>query len=451
MLLIAGLVLGCESQNPQLARLGLGGDKAEAAKNELLTAKKVDYDQLLAALDNPDLSAGRPNLIDVLVRLSERQEEPRIIPALQRHLRSDPDREVRVRIIVGLSGRQDESMAGDFLDALDDEADTVRFEALETLNMIRGKLNPAQNDRLRKRAAAMLGTEKGSALFAATYVAGEYVSDWVEEAYQEALRGRIDAADSLFARARSYAPENKKAILRQSRHFLRHGDRDLGLEQMRQAQMLLDLPRFESAPDLDGHLSEPVWKTAATMDQFFVLTRQHRENEILVPTETPTRFHMGYDERGLYLGVYCHDEHPDSLVFEQTDIHYPESDQIDIHYPESDQIDITFDSEMAQNSYSAIMISARGDITHWWEKIGSTDYDWKPDVDLATHIGEDHWSLECRFNFGPKGFPVPKPGDVWGFNINRLYRGMVNNVWIMVGDHHRRVWPGDQKGLLVFE
>ena len=122
-----------------IRQLAAGGDAAEEAKNELLLTEAIDYDLLLAALEEPDLAASRANLIDVLVRLMERQEEPRILPALREHLRNDPSPEVRTRIVVNLGPLEDADLADDFLAALHDEADTVRFEAIQTLTLMRVK------------------------------------------------------------------------------------------------------------------------------------------------------------------------------------------------------------------------------------------------------------------------------------------------------------------------
>ena len=276
LFLLVASMLACETAvksqlEIQVERLGHGGDAAEEAKNELILAKVVDYDLLLAALTDPDLAASRANLVDVLVRLMERQEEPRILPALRECLRHDPSTEVRVRILVDLGLLEDSELADDFLIALHDEADTVRFQAIQTLTLMRSKLSPNQDDILRERARIMMEEEEGTVQLGVRFLVGDYITDWVEEAHSEALRGRLTEADSLFAHARAYSPTNRKAIFLQARYFYDNGQQSRGLDQLRTHRMLLNVPEFSTAPKLDGRLEEPVWDSAATIDQLYYL------------------------------------------------------------------------------------------------------------------------------------------------------------------------------------
>src|SRR5262249_46297622 len=56
------------------------------------------------------------------------------------------------------------------------------------------------------------------------------------------------------------------------------------------------IPRFESAPTVDGQLNDPIWKSAAVFGDF--LQTNPGDN---VPPVSPTEVMMGYDGKNLYI------------------------------------------------------------------------------------------------------------------------------------------------------
>ena len=103
---LSALVL-CSACSPStedfIEQLGHGGEAGGGAKRELLLAKGRSVDPLLKAMEEPRFAAARPEIVDVLVSLLMRVEDPRILPTLKHHLRSDPNATVRARIIQKLS------------------------------------------------------------------------------------------------------------------------------------------------------------------------------------------------------------------------------------------------------------------------------------------------------------------------------------------------------------
>ena len=77
------------------------------------------------------------------------------------------------------------------------------------------------------------------------------------------------------------------------------------------------------------------------------------------------------------------------------------------------------------------------------------DSSWEPGVEGAAFVGEDFWSIECRIPYAQQGLPKPRPGDVWGFNFVRLFRGRDYSQWVV--DFRDGSWPADQLGFLQFE
>ena len=63
------------------------------------------------------------------------------------------------------------------------------------------------------------------------------------------------------------------------------------------------IPRFESAPIVDGKLDEEVWKSAVVLRDFY----QIRPGDNIAPSQ-PTEVLVGYDSKNLYLAFRAHDE-----------------------------------------------------------------------------------------------------------------------------------------------
>ncbi len=64
----------------------------------------------------------------------------------------------------------------------------------------------------------------------------------------------------------------------------------------------------EDAPIIDGDLSDPVWRRAQAIEEFY----QVDPVEGAAPTQ-PTKAYILYDERNLYIGIYNYDDRPDLI------------------------------------------------------------------------------------------------------------------------------------------
>ena len=69
----------------------------------------------------------------------------------------------------------------------------------------------------------------------------------------------------------------------------------------------VSIPRFESAPRIDGRLDDEIWKSAAVFKDFY----QTYPGDNIAPSR-PTEVFMGYDSRMLYVAFLAHDE-PNSV------------------------------------------------------------------------------------------------------------------------------------------
>ena len=82
--------------------------------------------------------------------------------------------------------------------------------------------------------------------------------------------------------------------------------------------------------------------------------------------------------------------------------------------------------------------------------------DWNPedrwkfaaDAEIATHVGPDFWSLEIALALDQEHLPAPEPGEVWGYNLVRNFRGERYLQWVRTYGSGLR--PSDF-GFLVFQ
>ena len=104
------LAFSCTACTPSLdenvEQLSGSPKQREKARHKLLLAKERAVEPLLQALEDPQHAAGRAELAEVLTRLMLRVDDPRLEGALLRHLRDDPDAQVRARIAYKLSSHK---------------------------------------------------------------------------------------------------------------------------------------------------------------------------------------------------------------------------------------------------------------------------------------------------------------------------------------------------------
>jgi hypothetical protein len=432
------LLVACgPSVEDNLDAMDRGGVEAEQARISLLLSKDAALDPLLAALESPRHEASHLELIEVLASLMLRSTDPRLAQALQRRLRTDSDPRVRANVIYQLSIRDRVELLDDFLVALEDTDADVRFHAIAALTPLRPELSPVQDDILRLRTQQLTKADHQQTQQQALLLAGEYVSEWVDEARQLALTGQVAEAESLFHRALAYFPTNKKANHRLGRHYFDHGEPERGLQVFRDSGMLLEVPPTVTAPVIDGRLDEAMWQEVAFVDTLYT---HPGEMMITLPSQVRTTVLIGYGQDALYLGAHCYDPRPQELVI----------GQVGDDYVYLDQVEFIFDPSVDYRTFGQIIITSAGDILELWTAPGrGYDGTWEPEVEAAAYVGDDFWSVECRIPYGQKGFPQPHSGDIWNFNAIRLFRGRDYSQWIVSfrdGSSH-----ADKLGFLLFK
>jgi hypothetical protein len=434
------LLAGCSTDPEDLVEdLGHPG-RRESARQQLLLAKDRAVSPLLEALSNLDYGPARPELAEVLVGLLVRTGDKRITEDLSRRLASDPDPAVRARIARAAGLHRRNAFIEPLLQAglADDNDDTVH-QSLISLGILRPQLDPDQEQRLLVLAADLVGNPHKGVRTEARIIAEARVAELVEQGRARALQARMAEAESLFQAAVAIVPDNKYANYRLAR--LRYDGTDVaaGLTMLRSHGMLLDVPRAEVAPRLDGRLDEDMWASAAHATGFFSYVSEH---SAAIPSSVETDIYLAWDDAALYIGFVGHDDDPQSLKAATL------NKDRDVWY--DDVVEIFMDADLDHQSYVHLGVNSIGTRADAWHAGGLANRDrtWDADLDIGFHVGEADWALELAIGFDGEHLPRPSPGTTWGFNFVRTYRGAEYSQWVRTfasGGH-----SPDDFGFLVF-
>jgi hypothetical protein len=163
-------------------------------------------------------------------------------------------------------------------------------------------------------------------------------------------------------------------------------------------------------PAIDGSLADEVWMSADSAGNYV----QRDPDNGAAMTEA-TRIQVAYDDRYLYIAILCEDGTPGSIG-----AGLGRRDEM----PATDSVGIAFDPRhdhltayVFQTNPSAI----QADFALTDDDREDRDYNavWE----VRTQIGDGAWMAEFRIPFSQMRFAVsPQPGQVWGFQADRLVR-----------------------------
>jgi len=163
--------------------------------------------------------------------------------------------------------------------------------------------------------------------------------------------------------------------------------------------------RTERPPRLDGRLDDPAWALAEPFDGFV----QNFPEEGAPPGQV-TVVRVLHDDRFLYVGVLCHDDHPERVLRP-----LGRRDRI----PYSDTITVVIDSSHDHRTAYAFVLSAGGvqaDGLYYQDDTYTSTWDavW----DGAVAMRPDGWSAEFAIPLSTLRFGE-EPDQVWGFGVRR--------------------------------
>ena len=168
--------------------------------------------------------------------------------------------------------------------------------------------------------------------------------------------------------------------------------------------------RVDSPIDLDGVLDEEAWVTAPGISNF--TQRELEENE---PATEKTEVAVLFTETDLYIGVWCFDTEPDSIIAQKM--------SWDFSYGTEDNFEIVLDTYADSRNAYFLVINPNGAqydslITDNGRKSNS---DWNGVWYVATKRTDQGWFAEIRIPFSTLKFS-PEDEQTWGINFERNIR-----------------------------
>ena len=188
--------------------------------------------------------------------------------------------------------------------------------------------------------------------------------------------------------------------------------------------------RTDTAPVIDGTLSDPRWKDAPAVLDF----TQFDPDEGSVPTEV-TSVRLLYDDHALYVGVICYDSDPGKIVrqLSRRD-RTTEADRFSVMIDSYHDLKTAFlFSTNVSGVQSDGVLSQDGlayDVT--WDAV------WK----VRTRVYQDGWSAEFEIPYSALRFSRAESGEyIWGMNFRRyISRKHETDEWVMIP--RNEVLPG---------
>lgn len=166
----------------------------------------------------------------------------------------------------------------------------------------------------------------------------------------------------------------------------------------------LSIPRFDTAPTIDGDLSDTVWQQGLVMKDFFQTQPGYN-----IPASRKTEVRVGYDAKFLYFAFHCFDE-PDKIraTVAQRDTVFGE-----------DNVRVFLDTFNDQRrayvlGFNPHGIQQDGILTN----NGGTDYTVDIVMESKGKIVSDGWVVEVAVPFKSLRYEAGK-GKFWGFHVWR--------------------------------
>ncbi len=170
--------------------------------------------------------------------------------------------------------------------------------------------------------------------------------------------------------------------------------------------------RAEAPPVIDGHLDDPIWRTATPVTRFF--QRPGRAIEGAPPSEL-TAVHIAYDDQRLYFGIHAYYSDPTQIRASRVD-----RDQIQL----DDKVTIYLDPFLDLQRAYAFAVNPYGvqrDAVLIPTGPRNGDVSWNTLFETAGQLVEDGWTAEMAIPFKSLRYPGRGPGEehLWGLQIER--------------------------------
>jgi len=168
----------------------------------------------------------------------------------------------------------------------------------------------------------------------------------------------------------------------------------------------------DSRPVIDGKLDEPIWAKQGEWTEDFV---QVTPNERM-PSNSPTKAKLFYDDKHIYVGIICKDAFPDKMI---RFIGNRDDNSI------GDLVSIAFDTYHNYWAAPEFNMNAGGNKTDLvvTDKL-TVNLNWNAVWEGRTHVNlkDSCWTVEMRIPFSQLRYNRETTDGVWGLHIRRVIR-----------------------------
>lgn len=168
----------------------------------------------------------------------------------------------------------------------------------------------------------------------------------------------------------------------------------------------------QERPKIDGKLDDELWQTKGQWSEKFSQVIPFER----VHTASWTRMKIFYDHENIYIGVYCKDEHPETMnafIGNRDD------------NSNGDLISIAFDTYHDYRVASEFNINLGGNKTDLTvtDKL-SVNLSWNAVWEGKTHINmaDSSWTAELRIPFSQLRYTQKNQDGIWGLHVRRIIR-----------------------------
>ena len=168
----------------------------------------------------------------------------------------------------------------------------------------------------------------------------------------------------------------------------------------------------DTRPVMDGRLDEDFWTNQGEWSAPFVQVTPYER----VPSASPTKVKLLYDNKYIYIGVYCKDAVPEKMI---RFVGNRDDNSI------GDLISVAFDTYHDYRAAPEFNINLGGNRTDLvvTDKL-SINLSWNAVWEGRTHINraDSSWTAELRIPFNQLRYNRKSDTDVWGLHVRRIIR-----------------------------
>lgn len=201
-----------------------------------------------------------------------------------------------------------------------------------------------------------------------------------------------------------------------------------------QASKTFTAVRTDTAPQIDGDLSDPVWANAARIDDFLELSPiEYR------PAPERTEIFVLFDDNALYVAFHVHDSKPEEITANAL--------RPDAPLRDDDKVNLIIDPFNAQRTGYQFQLNPNGSRSEAIYVTGTRpSYDWEGIWNGSSKIVEDGWTAEMAIPF--KSLSFDPNNDTWGFNVFRnIQRNQSSTAWFSQNGQPHPASAGTMQGM----